>query len=105
MLTRPWPLCHQSARRLQPPIPQVAQLYSTEAGRPARWGPRLCVLRRQQPVLDGLYNGVSGLVRLAGGQLADRGGRHKAAEAVGYGLSALRKPALLVVHSMPLIGA
>ncbi|MFE0377121.1 MFS transporter [Streptomyces inhibens] len=54
-------------------------------------------------LLDGVYNGVSALVRLAGGHLADRGGRHKAAAAAGYGLSALCKPALLLVHSVPLI--
>ncbi|GAB7035393.1 MFS transporter [Streptomyces sp. NPDC021749] len=54
-------------------------------------------------LLDGVYNGVSALVRLAGGHLADRGGRHKAAAAAGYGLSALCKPLLLLVHSVPLI--
>ncbi|REK86399.1 MFS transporter [Streptomyces inhibens] len=54
-------------------------------------------------LLDGVYNGVSALVRLAGSHLADRGGRHKAAAAAGYGLSALCKPALLLVHSVPLI--
>ncbi|MEU4094037.1 MFS transporter [Streptomyces sp. NPDC026673] len=57
-------------------------------------------------LLDGVYNGFSALVRLAGGHLADRGGgRHKAVAAVGYGLSALCRPALLMVHSLPLIGA
>ncbi|MDX3093539.1 MFS transporter [Streptomyces sp. ME19-03-3] len=57
-------------------------------------------------LLDGVYNGFSALVRLAGGHLADRGGgRHKAVAAVGYGLSALCKPALLLVHSLPVIGA
>jgi MFS family permease len=57
-------------------------------------------------LLDGVYNGFSALVRLAGGHLADRGGgRHKVVAAVGYGLSALCKPALLLVHSLPLIGA
>ncbi|MGW3242645.1 MFS transporter [Streptomyces sp. NPDC001070] len=57
-------------------------------------------------LLDGLYNGFSALVRLAGGHLADRGGgRHKVVAAAGYGLSALCKPALLMVHSLPLIGA
>ncbi|WP_078866190.1 MFS transporter [Streptomyces sp. NRRL S-1448] len=54
-------------------------------------------------LLDGVYNGVSALVRLVGGHLADRGGRHKAAAAVGYGLSALCKPLLLLAHSVPLI--
>ncbi|GES27818.1 MFS transporter [Streptomyces angustmyceticus] len=57
-------------------------------------------------VLDGVYNGVGALVRLVGGRLSDRGGGgHKAVAAVGYGLSALCKPLLLLVHSLPLIGA
>ncbi|MFF3541285.1 MFS transporter [Streptomyces platensis] len=58
-------------------------------------------------VLDGVYNGVSALVRLVGGRLSDRGGGagHKTVAAVGYGLSALCKPLLLLVHSLPLIGA
>ncbi|WP_329170784.1 MFS transporter [Streptomyces decoyicus] len=58
-------------------------------------------------VLDGVYNGVSALVRLVGGRLSDRGGGsgHKAVAVVGYGLSALCKPLLLMVHSLPLIGA
>ncbi|GHJ38071.1 MFS transporter [Streptomyces sp. TS71-3] len=57
-------------------------------------------------LLDGVYNGVSALVRLVGGHLADRGtGRHKAVAVLGYGLSALCKPLLLVAHTLPLIGA
>ncbi|MCA6092910.1 MFS transporter [Streptomyces sp. SCA3-4] len=57
-------------------------------------------------LLDGVYNGVSALVRLVGGRLSDQGGgRHKSVAAVGYGLSAVCKPLLLVAHSMPLIGA
>ncbi|MEV6972599.1 MFS transporter [Kitasatospora sp. NPDC093806] len=61
-------------------------------------------------LLDGIQNGFSALVRLAGGHLADRRGRdgaprHKAIAAVGYGLSALCKPLLLLVHTVPLIGA
>jgi predicted MFS family arabinose efflux permease len=55
--------------------------------------------------LDGVYNGFSALVRLAGGHLADRLGRHKAVAAAGYALSALCKPLLLLVHTLPLIGA
>src|SRR5882757_1661976 len=55
-------------------------------------------------LLDGVYNGFSALVRLVGGHLADRGGRHKAVAAVGYGLSALCKPLLLMAHTLPLIG-
>jgi hypothetical protein len=56
-------------------------------------------------LLDGVYNGFSALVRLVGGHLADRGGRHKAVAAFGYGLSALCKPLLLMAHTLPLIGA
>lgn len=56
-------------------------------------------------LLDGVYNGFSALVRLVGGHLADRGGRHKSVAAFGYGLSALCKPLLLAVHTLPLIGA
>ncbi|GHC33316.1 MFS transporter [Streptomyces cinnamoneus] len=57
-------------------------------------------------LLDGVYNGVSALVRLVGGRLSDRGGgRHKTVAAVGYGLSAACKPLLLVAHSVPLVGA
>ncbi len=57
-------------------------------------------------VLDGVYNGVGALVRLAGGHLADGGGgRHKAVAVAGYALSALCKPLLLVAHTLPVIGA
>ncbi|WP_406088666.1 MFS transporter [Kitasatospora purpeofusca] len=61
-------------------------------------------------LLDGIQNGFSAVVRLLGGHLADRRGRdgasrHKAVAAVGYGLSALCKPLLLLVHTVPLIGA
>lgn len=56
-------------------------------------------------LLDGVYNGFSAVVRLAGGHLADRGGRHKAIAAIGYGTSAVCKPLLLLAHSLPLIGA
>ncbi|MCX4586245.1 MFS transporter [Streptomyces sp. NBC_01481] len=57
-------------------------------------------------LLDGIYNGASALVRLLGGHLGDKGGnRHKAVAAAGYGLSALCKPLLLLVHTGPLIGA
>ncbi|MFH9549913.1 MFS transporter [Streptomyces sp. NPDC051445] len=56
-------------------------------------------------VLDGINNGVGALVRLAGGHLADRGGhRHKAVAGLGYGLSALCKPLLLLAHTLPAIG-
>ncbi|MFC9396868.1 MFS transporter [Streptomyces sp. NPDC057027] len=56
-------------------------------------------------LLDGVYNGFSALVRLVGGHLADRGGRHKTVAALGYGLSALCKPLLLVASSVPMISA
>jgi predicted MFS family arabinose efflux permease len=57
-------------------------------------------------MLDGINNGVGALVRLLGGHLADRGGRaHKAVATVGYGLSALCKPLLLVAHTVPMISA
>ncbi|MEW2291453.1 MFS transporter [Streptomyces sp. NPDC006743] len=56
-------------------------------------------------LLDGVYNGFSALVRLAGGHLADRGrGGHKWVAGLGYGISALCKPLLLVVHSLTPIG-
>ncbi|KUN85636.1 MFS transporter [Streptomyces griseoruber] len=55
-------------------------------------------------LLDGINNGVGALVRLAGGHLADRGGRrHKAVAGLGYGLSALCKPLLLFAHTLPVI--
>ncbi|GAA2719005.1 MULTISPECIES: MFS transporter [Streptomyces] len=57
-------------------------------------------------LLDGVYNGAGALVRLLGGRVSDRrAGGHKTVAAAGYGLSALCKPLLLLVHSMPLIGA
>lgn len=58
-------------------------------------------------LLDGINNGVGALVRLAGGHLADRGGgrSHKAVAGLGYGLSALCKPLLLLAHTLPLISA
>ncbi|MEV1018797.1 MFS transporter [Streptomyces sp. NPDC050264] len=57
-------------------------------------------------LLDGVYNGFSALVRLVGGRLADSGGgRHKTVAVIGYGLSALCKPLLLLAASLPLIGA
>ncbi|MEV5750398.1 MFS transporter [Actinoallomurus sp. NPDC052308] len=56
-------------------------------------------------LLDGVYNGFSAVVRLAGGHLADRRAGHKAVAVAGYGLSAVCKPLLLLAHSLPLIGA
>ncbi|MEV5613025.1 MFS transporter [Streptomyces sp. NPDC052225] len=57
-------------------------------------------------LLDGVHNGFSALVRLAGGRFADGGGgRHKTVAVLGYGLSALCKPLLLLASSVPSIGA
>ncbi|RSS83304.1 MFS transporter [Streptomyces sp. WAC06614] len=56
-------------------------------------------------LLDGLYQGVGALVRLLGGHLGDRTGRHKVFAGLGYGLSALCKPLLLLAHSLPAVGA
>ncbi|MFE1826987.1 MFS transporter [Streptomyces yangpuensis] len=50
--------------------------------------------------LDGLYNGVSALVQLTGGHLADRVRNHKLVAGIGYGLSALCKPLLLLAHTL-----
>lgn len=55
-------------------------------------------------VLDGVQNGVSALVQLTGGHLADRVRNHKLVAGIGYGLSALCKP-LLLVHHMGALGA
>ncbi|MEV6332753.1 MFS transporter [Streptomyces sp. NPDC051909] len=55
-------------------------------------------------VLDGVQNGVSALVQLTGGHLADRVRDHKLVAGIGYGLSALCKP-LLLVHHMGALGA
>ncbi|HEV8636755.1 MAG TPA: MFS transporter [Chloroflexota bacterium] len=47
--------------------------------------------------VDGLYQGVSALVRIGGGVAADRSGRHKEVATLGYALSALSKLGLLLV--------
>ncbi|MFE9257670.1 MFS transporter [Streptomyces sp. NPDC006879] len=54
--------------------------------------------------LDGVYNGVSAFVQLAGGHLADRVRNHKLIAGIGYGLSALCKPMLMFAHSLGPIG-
>ncbi|MEU4729920.1 MFS transporter [Streptomyces sp. NPDC023588] len=46
--------------------------------------------------LDGMFNGATALVRLLGGRLADRGGRHKRVAGAGYLLSALSRIGLLL---------
>jgi MFS family permease len=56
-------------------------------------------------VLDGVYNGVSALVQLLGGHLADRARNHKLIAGLGYGLSALCKPLLRLAHSLGPLGA
>jgi MFS family permease len=58
-------------------------------------------------VIDGLYQGVSALVRIAGGYVADRWSRYKTVAGVGYGLSAACKLVLLAAGSVwpMLIGA
>ncbi len=50
-------------------------------------------------LLDGLYQGSSALVRVAGGLVADAGSRYKPVALVGYALSAFCKLGLLVVGS------
>ncbi|MEU9350524.1 MFS transporter [Streptomyces griseoloalbus] len=54
--------------------------------------------------LDGVYNGVSALVQLTGGHLADRMRNHKLLAGLGYGLSALCKPLLLFAGSVGTLG-
>lgn len=49
-------------------------------------------------IIDGLYQGVTVLVRLAGGVAADRWQRHKEVAAAGYGLSALCKLGLVAAR-------
>ncbi|MFC1419634.1 MFS transporter [Streptacidiphilus cavernicola] len=55
-------------------------------------------------VLDGVYNGVSALVQLLGGHLADRVRNHKLIAGIGYGLSAVCKPLLMLVHTLGPLG-
>ncbi|MGW5849159.1 MFS transporter [Streptomyces sp. NPDC055254] len=49
--------------------------------------------------LDGLYQGATALLRLAGGQIADRTERHKLVAGTGYALSAVCKLGLLAVST------
>jgi MFS family permease len=53
----------------------------------------------QYGIVEGLYQGGAAFVRLGSGVLADRWSRYKELAAVGYGLSAVCKGALLVVGS------
>jgi MFS family permease len=48
-------------------------------------------------VIDGLYPGVTALVRWAGGALGDRTRQHKALAAVGYGVSTLSRAVWLLI--------
>jgi hypothetical protein len=48
-------------------------------------------------VVDGLYQGVAAVVRVAGGFAADRWRRHKEVAAVGYGISAFCKLGFVLV--------
>ncbi|MCO6009556.1 MFS transporter [Actinoallomurus purpureus] len=52
-------------------------------------------------VLDGMYAGVTALIRLVGGRLADRSQRHRLVAGLGYALSAACKLGLLVAGSSP----
>lgn len=55
--------------------------------------------------IDGIYTGATALLRLAGGYIADRTQKRKLVAGIGYGLSALMKPALLLAgRSAALIG-
>jgi MFS family permease len=53
--------------------------------------------------VDGLYQGVSAVVRILGGYLGDRLGRPKWVAAAGYGLSAASRVALLPAHGFATI--
>ncbi len=46
-------------------------------------------------LLDGIYQGISALVRIAGGYAGDRGGQPKWVAVLGYGASALSRIAML----------
>jgi MFS family permease len=50
-------------------------------------------------VVDGLYQGASGLMRLAGGFAGDRSRRHKEVAGIGYGISAFCKLGYVAVGS------
>ncbi|MEV0899922.1 MFS transporter [Actinoplanes sp. NPDC049802] len=56
-------------------------------------------------VVDGLYQGVSAVVRIFGGYLNDRSRRPKWIAAAGYGVSALSRIALVPAHGFAAITA
>jgi MFS family permease len=53
--------------------------------------------------VDGIYQGVSALVRIGGGYAADRGQHPKWVAVVGYGVSALSRIAMLPAHGFAAI--
>ncbi|XVV16575.1 MFS transporter [Actinoplanes sp. CA-131856] len=53
--------------------------------------------------VDGLYQGVSAVVRIGGGYAADRNGHPKWIAVLGYGVSALSRIALLPAHGFATI--
>lgn len=55
--------------------------------------------------VDGVYQGVSALVRVLGGWLADRADRPKWVAALGYGLSAVTKAALIPAQGLAAVTA
>lgn len=56
-------------------------------------------------LVDGLYQGVSAVVRILGGWVADRTDRPKWVAVVGYGVSALSRLALIPAHGLAAITA
>lgn len=56
-------------------------------------------------IVDGLYQGVSALVRIAGGWAADRSDHPKWVAFVGYGLSCLTRGALLLASGLAAVSA
>ena len=57
-------------------------------------------------VVDGIYTGATGLLRLVGGYVADRASRRKFIAGLGYGLSAVAKLRLLAAgNAVGAIGA
>ncbi|BFU46141.1 MFS transporter [Krasilnikovia sp. MM14-A1004] len=56
-------------------------------------------------LVDGAYQGVSALVRMAGGYAGDRSDRAKWVAVIGYGMSALSKIALLPANGLAAITA
>ncbi len=53
--------------------------------------------------IDGIYQGVSAVVRIAGGAVADRGNHPKWVAVVGYGVSALSRLAMLPAQAFAAI--